>query len=63
MVVLGQGIHSVPHFWGNRLSPGHQVFGPAILVLDDTTVYLGSDDRATIDAYSNIIIDVGATDG
>jgi len=62
-VVLGQGIYSVPHFWGNRLRPGHQVSGPAILVLDDTTVYLGPDDQATIDAYSNMIIDIGATDG
>jgi hypothetical protein len=33
------------------------------LVLDDTTVYLGPDDQAKIDAYSNILIDVGATDG
>jgi N-methylhydantoinase A/oxoprolinase/acetone carboxylase beta subunit len=62
-VVVGQGIHPVPHFWGNRLRPGHHVSGPAILVLDDTTVYLGPDDQATIDVYSNIIIDVGATDG
>jgi N-methylhydantoinase A len=62
-VVVGQGIQSVPHFWGNRLRSGHQVSGPAILVLDDTTVYLGPDDQATIDAYSNILIDVGATNG
>ena len=61
-VVLRQGIQKVPHFWGNRLRPGHQVAGPAILVLDDTTVYLASCDQATIDAYSNILIDVGATD-
>ena len=62
-VVLGQGIQAVPHYWGNRLQPGHTIPGPAILVLDDTTVYLGPDDKATIDAYSNIIIDVGVIDG
>jgi N-methylhydantoinase A len=62
-VVVGQGIQSVPHFWGNRLRPGHHVPGPAILVLDDTTVYLGPHDQATIDTYSNILIDVGATNG
>jgi N-methylhydantoinase A/oxoprolinase/acetone carboxylase beta subunit len=62
-VVVGQGIQSVPHYWGNRLRPGHHVPGPAILVLDDTTVYLGPDDQATIDAYLNILIDVGATNG
>jgi N-methylhydantoinase A len=62
-VVLSHGIQAVPHYWGNRLCPGHEVSGPAILVLDDTTVYLGPDDHAKIDAYSNILIDVGATDG
>lgn len=63
LVVLSHGIQTVPHYWGNRLRPGHEVAGPAILVLDDTTVYLGPDDHAKIDAYSNILIDVGATDG
>ncbi|MDH5427353.1 MAG: hydantoinase/oxoprolinase family protein, partial [Nitrospirota bacterium] len=62
-VVVGQGVHRIPHFWGNRLRPGHHVSGPAILVLDDTTVYLGAHDKATIDVYSNIIIAIGATDG
>ena len=61
-VVLNGGIQSVPHYWGNRLRPGHEVYGPAIFVLDDTTVYLGPADHAKIDAYSNILIDVGATD-
>jgi N-methylhydantoinase A/oxoprolinase/acetone carboxylase beta subunit len=63
LVVLNNGIQAVPHYWGNRLRPGHEVSGPAILVLDDTTVYLGPDDLAKIDAYSNILIDIGAIDG
>jgi len=62
-VVLPQGMQSVPHYWGNLLSPGHEINGPAILVLDDTTVYLGPTDHAAIDPYSNILIEVGATDG
>ena len=62
-VVLSHGIQAVPHYWGSRLRPGHEVPGPAILVLNDTTVYLGPDDHAKIDAYSNILIDVGTTDG
>ena len=62
-VVLSHGIQAVPHYWGNRLQPGHKISGPAVLVLDDTTVYLGIADQAKIDVYSNIIIDVGATDG
>ncbi len=62
-VVLSQGIQSVPHYWGNLLRPGHEIPGPAIVVMDDTTVYLGSTDHAKLDGYSNILIDVGATDG
>jgi N-methylhydantoinase A len=62
-VVLGEGIQMVPHYWGNRLSPGHEISGPAILVLDDTTVYLGPADQAHVDAYSNILIQVGSADG
>ncbi len=61
-VVLPQGVQAVPHYWGNRLCPGHEVSGPAIIVLDDTTVYLGPTDLAKIDTYSNILIDVGASD-
>ncbi len=62
-VVVGQGLQPIPHFWGNRLRPGHEVSGPAILVLEDTTVYLGPHDLARIDGYSNIIIEVGVADG
>ncbi|WNM60708.1 hydantoinase/oxoprolinase family protein [Candidatus Nitrospira neomarina] len=62
-VVLPQGMQPVPHYWGARLCPGHEIHGPAILVLDDTTVYLGPTDHAAIDTYSNILIKVGATDG
>jgi N-methylhydantoinase A len=62
-VALAQGIQSVPHYRGNRLSPGHEISGPAIIVLEDTTVYLGITDNATIDAYSNILIDVGPHHG
>ncbi|MDR4462625.1 MAG: hydantoinase/oxoprolinase family protein, partial [Nitrospirales bacterium] len=62
-VVLPQGMQLVPHYWGARLRPGHEINGPAILVLDDTTVYLSPTDHAAIDTYSNILIHVGATDG
>jgi N-methylhydantoinase A/oxoprolinase/acetone carboxylase beta subunit len=62
-VVLPPGIQSVPHYRGNLLRPGHEIPGPAIVVGDDTTVYLGSTDHAKVDVYSNILIDVGATDG
>jgi N-methylhydantoinase A len=58
-VVLGHGVQSVPQYRGNRLNPGHEISGPAIIALEDTTVYLGVTDHARIDAYSNILIDVG----
>ena len=62
-IVLSGGVQPVPHYWGNHMRPGHEISGPAILVLEDTTVFLGSTDQAKIDAYSNIVIDVGATHG
>ncbi len=62
-VVLPQGIRPVPYYRGHRLRPGNILLGPAIIVLDDTTVYLGLADRATVDAYANILIDVGAAGG
>ncbi len=61
-VVVENSIQALPHYWGNRLRPGHVVSGPAIIVLDDTTVYLGPTDQAKIDPYSNILIGVGASD-
>lgn len=62
-VVVGNGIQRIPHYWGHRFHPGQEVSGPAILVLDDTAVYLGPSDQAKIDTYSNIVIDVGGIDG
>jgi N-methylhydantoinase A len=59
-VVLTSGRQSVPHYWGNRLRPGHKISGPAIIMLEDTTVCLDITDNATIDAYCNILIDVGS---
>ena len=62
-VVLSHGVEAVPYYRGNCLKPGHKVSGPAILVMDDTTVYLAPQDHASIDSYSNIIIDVGVVNG
>ena len=62
-VVLSQGMQTVPHYWGACLRPGHEISGPAIVVLEDTTVYVGPTDHATIDTYSNLVIEIGALDG
>ncbi len=39
--------------------PGHRFAGPAVVVSEDTTVWLGPTERATVDEYGNLIIDVG----
>ncbi len=48
----------VPHYLGVRLHPGHQIQGPAIILRPDTTILLGADDTARVDAYENLIIQV-----
>ena len=58
-VVLTNGVEAVPHFRGHLLKPGHRLSGPAIIVQDDTTVYLGPTDLAVVDGYRNLLIDVG----
>jgi len=59
-VVVSQGVEKVPYFQGALLKPGHRLTGPAIIVQADTTVYLGPTDRALMDRYRNLLIDVGA---
>ena len=59
-VALPTGVQDVPHYRGKLLNPGHRLSGPAIIVQDDTTVYLGPTDRAMVDGYRNLLIDVGA---
>jgi N-methylhydantoinase A len=65
-VVLGgsalpQGaIAEIPFFDGTALHPGHRIGGPAVLVQKDTTIFLGATDRAEVDPYFNLIIEIGA---
>ncbi len=58
-VALTKGVEDVPHYRGNLLKPGHRLSGPAIIVQEDTTVYLGQTDMAVVDEYRNLLIDVG----
>ncbi|GJL51797.1 MAG: N-methylhydantoinase A [Nitrospirales bacterium] len=59
-VVLHGQIDTVPHYRESLLQVGHRIEGPAIIVLADTTIYLGSTDSALVDQYRNLVIDVGA---
>ena len=59
-VVLSSGVEEVPYYRGALLKPGHRIQGPAIIVQDDTTVYLGPSDNGSVDGYRNLLIEVGA---
>ena len=58
-VLLKSGVQEVPHYRGHMLKPGHHLLGPAMIIQDDTTVFLGQTDRAVVDGYRNIDIEVG----
>jgi N-methylhydantoinase A len=48
----------VSTFNGAALRPGNQVTGPALVVYPDTTFLLPLGDRAMIDGYRNLIVEV-----
>jgi len=48
----------VSTFDGAALSPGNRVIGPALVVYPDTTLLLPSGDRAMMDAYRNLMVEV-----
>jgi N-methylhydantoinase A len=54
----GALLGSVRLYLGQRLHPGHQILGPAIVSLPDTTVFLNAGDRATMDPYRNLRIEI-----
>ncbi|MCA9470604.1 MAG: hydantoinase/oxoprolinase family protein [Nitrospirales bacterium] len=58
-VVLQGTVEMIPHYHGVLLNTGCQIQGPALIVQEDTTIYLGSTDVATVDGYRNLIIHVG----
>lgn len=44
---------------GESLNPGNQLVGPALVVRSDTTLLLGPTDSAWVDAFDNILVQVG----
>jgi N-methylhydantoinase A len=50
-----------PVFWGDRLRPGNVVSGPAIVQVPDTTIVVHPFQSARLDAYGNVLIDLGGT--
>jgi N-methylhydantoinase A len=59
--VTGPQGHSlqVPFYRFESLLPGNRLEGPALAVRSDTTVWLGTGDRGTVDGYGNLLIEVG----
>jgi len=55
----GLDVRDAPLFEHGNLRPGHRFAGPAVVVSEDTTVWLGAADRAAVDKYGNLLIDVG----
>jgi N-methylhydantoinase A/oxoprolinase/acetone carboxylase beta subunit len=46
----------VPWYRYERLLPGNQIPGPAMILRSDTTIFLGEGDQAIVDDYLNLMI-------
>jgi N-methylhydantoinase A len=58
-VILVSGRREVPFLAGENLSAGQRVQGPAVIVRVDTTILLEENDRAEVDDFGNLIVEVG----
>jgi N-methylhydantoinase A len=48
-----------PLYRFEKLRAGNIILGPALIARDDTTIVLGLNDRAEVDAYQNLILSIG----
>ncbi|MFQ5593410.1 MAG: hydantoinase/oxoprolinase family protein [Anaerolineae bacterium] len=62
-VVLAGGVTDVPFYRGERLRPGYEIDGPAVIVQKDTTVFLAKGDAARVDGGFNLVVDVMGSGG
>ncbi len=58
-VVFSEGTLETSFYHGKLLQHGNRIQGPAVIVRSDTTILLGSTDRAEVDQYENLRIQVG----
>jgi N-methylhydantoinase A len=49
---------NVPIYQGDALRPGNLIAGPALIIRPDTTILIGAPDRATVDPFLNVLIDI-----
>jgi N-methylhydantoinase A len=61
-VVLSTGAAEAPFYDGAALRPGYVLPGPAIVVYKDTTVFLATGDRGTVDRHFNLVVTVHSAD-
>ncbi|MBN1993865.1 MAG: hydantoinase/oxoprolinase family protein [Anaerolineae bacterium] len=57
-VVLAGDVAEIPFFDGQRLQPGCQFSGPAVIIHPDTTIFIEAGDEAVMDEHKNLIINV-----
>ncbi len=63
-VVFSTGVRRTPFYRGEApwptpaLLPGNQIPGPAVIVRADTTILVGPSDRASVDVYGNLWIEI-----
>lgn len=58
-VTFLEGDLQVPLYRAEALLPGNHLTGPALVVRADTTLLLGPTDSAEVDAFDNILVEVG----
>jgi N-methylhydantoinase A len=51
-----------PFYDGEKLKFGMEIHGPAVVIHPDTTILIHASDHATVDAFLNLIIQVGGDD-
>ena len=61
-VHLSSGQQEIPFYDGEKLIPGNQIHGPAVVLRPDTTILLERTDQASVDPYLNLTITVGSHD-
>jgi N-methylhydantoinase A len=53
----GGSMISGPCYRGSQLNPGNVLVGPALVIFDDTTIYLPVETQAQVDQYLNLVIE------
>jgi len=61
-LVVSTGTITAPRYLRDKLYPGMEMVGPAVIMQEDTTSILWESDRAVIDEFANIVVEIEAQD-